>query len=149
MNKFETTQERLRMREAMLQARADMHLQQAKSKMDYLRTDGIRLVGNEVAQDLSTKSPIIAKAISYVTGNRESQKSTKRSLLNRYSNPRGNYIISSKHNNTLSLDGIKSAILPTLYTLGSMKLMAYSLKGTRKLVASGLNKLFGGKKNKK
>ncbi len=135
---------RLRMREEKLQARADWHKERIKGNFDYLRSDGARIIGNDVAQNLATKSPILAKTISYITGNNNAHQEIKKGILGIFSSPRNSRSNQERINpNTLlTLDGIKTAILPTLYTLAGMKLLSYSIKGTRKLVMGGLKKLF-------
>lgn len=151
MNKRETTQLRLAAREQKLQARADWHLEQVKTNMDYLRTDGLRLIGKDVADNVAPQSPVIAKVINYLTGNKKDTPEPKKGLFGRTIGAPSNYgnRQTTTNANPFSLEGLKATILPTLYTLGSMKLMSYSLKGTRSLAQAGLKRLFGFGRKKK
>lgn len=154
MNKQEMTKLRLTAREQRLQARAHWHMDRAKGNLDYLRTNGVRIIGNDVAQNLATTSPLISKAVSYITGNKRrsnNNQEVKKRIIGMVTGPRASYSTREmpKATDLLTLDGIKAAILPTLYTLGGMKLLSYSLKGTRKLVNGGIKRLFGWGRNKK
>lgn len=148
MNKAEITQQRLREREQKLQARANWHLEQAKGNMNYLRTDGVRLIGSDVARDLSEKSPIMAKAVNFVTGNRKANQSKPFGTFPRSQRVK-NRGMNIKLSDLRTFEGFKAAVLPIFFTLGSMKLMAVSLKGTRKLLGNSIKRVFGIRKNRK
>ncbi len=141
MNKAINTQQRLQERQNLLEQRASMQLDRAKGGLSYLRTDGLKILGAEVSNKLTNKvadsSPIIGKILSLVGGNSGNTKSgnTHREPID-IDRPRSSYSTRERRSEDKSSAflSIISALLPSLYTVGGMKLLSSSLKGGGKIL---------------
>lgn len=139
------TRQRVRAREAQLEARVDWHMSRVKGNLEYLKTDGIKILGSDVAKEVSASSPFLGKMICKLTGVQMPEKKG-RGLLSRITGPRSSYSAREEERDGLNLASLTSGVMPALYTVGGMKILSYSLKGLGKIVRSGTRRVFGCKR---
>lgn len=141
-----TTQARLKAREDRLEARANMRLDRVKEKINYLKSNSGKMVIDDAIDNLRKTSPGVGKIASFINGfiskNREKTVAKELAQERLDSNPTSSFSTRDDQNQNGLLTGIKSYLLPTLYSLGGMRLLSYSLKGTGKILRSGVGRLF-------
>lgn len=140
------TQARLKAREDRLEARANMRLNRVKEKINYLKSNSGSIIVDEALDNLSQSSPVMAKVARFVSGlvtksrnKRVAKELTQEQTL---SHPTSSYSTRDGESQSSLLSTVKSYLLPTLYSLGGMQLLSYSLKGSGKVLRSGLGRLF-------
>lgn len=148
-----TTQARLKAREDRLEARANMRLDRVKEKINYLKSNSGKMVIDDAIDSLRKTSPGVGRIASFINGfinkNREKKVASELAQERLDSNPTSSFSTRDDQNQNGLLSGIKSYLLPTLYSLGGMQLLSYSLKGTGRILRSGVGRLFGrGRKRK-
>ena len=141
-----TTQARLKAREDRLEARANMRLDRVKEKINYLKSNSGKMVIDDAIDNLRKTSPGVGKIASFINGfiskNREKKVAKELAQERLDINPTSSFSTRDDQNQNGLLTGIKSYLLPTLYSLGGMRLLSYSLKGTGKILRSGVGRLF-------
>ena len=148
-----TTQARLKAREDRLEARANMRLDRVKEKINYLKSNSGKMVIDDAIDNLRKTSPGVGKIASFINGfiskNREKKVAKELAQERLDSHPTSSFSTRDDQNQNGLLTGIKSYLLPTLYSLGGMRLLSYSLKGTGKILRSGVGRLFGRRRKRK
>ena len=141
------TQARLKAREDRLEARANMRLNRVKEKINYLKSNSGSIIVDEALDNLSQSSPVMAKVARFVSGivtksrnKRVAKELTQEQTL---SHPTSSYSTRDGQSQSSLLSTVKSYLLPALYSLGGMQLLSYSLKGSGKILRSGISRLFG------
>lgn len=147
------TQARLKAREDRLEARANMRLDRVKEKVNYLKSNSGKMVIDDAIDNLRKTSPGVGKVASIVSGliNKSRDKKVAKELAaeRQGSNPTSSYSTREDQSQNGLLAGLKSYLLPTLYSIGGMKMFSYSLKGTGKILRSGVGRLFGGRRKRR
>lgn len=135
--------QRLREREILLERRAGFHMERIKDTAEYVKTDGVRLIGGDFAESIEDQSPFVARLINAAVGNKppKSTQPKRRGLL---SSLFGRMRVGDSRGSS-SFSAVGNAVMPFIYSLGELKLLSYSLKGAGKIMRYSFRNLFGRK----
>lgn len=140
-----TIEARIKAREDRLEARANMRLENAKEKLNYIKNNSGPIIIDEALEKLGSNSPLLARLTRSVRRNLTAKRKKKasRELTDEqwHTTPTSTFSVRADKKENPVLAVIKNNILPMAYTIGGTQLLSYSLKGAGKMVRSGLSRL--------
>lgn len=136
MNAISEYKEQINSRRLMLEAEIATKEKQIEADLQYFISTLPSTIKEEVISDVKNSSPIMAKVMNLLQG----KSNKKSSNIDQVARP----IVTS--NATCSL---LQVALPIIYTIGSQKILSYSLRSAGKLIRFGLRQLLGVSKKRK
>lgn len=134
--------QRLEARKRLLQSRADGYQVQLKHDAQFLVSQTPQLLKVEVVEKVAESNPVVAKIIASILGLSGSKKQESTISTIRSGTKDSDESTSPSPLRSLSRT-LSTYILPAIYTVGTSRLLSYSLRSVGSLVRNGLKRVFG------